>query len=113
MKINRFSPLQQARIDIAGFTLRVLREPTALANLTLWTESEDFDPEFAEFAEVRTFDARRRPYEEFATGACVYNLGVDHRFYGAIWRMSLSVTCRAPISKEGPQSQAIVRPYGR
>ncbi len=89
MKIHWFSPLEPASTDIAHYTRRVLAELTARARVTLWTEQADWDKRLENFCEVRTLDALQVDWAELnRADMCVYNIGNNPLFHGAIWQVS-------------------------
>src|ERR1043166_7321819 len=91
MKINWFSPLQPAKTEIAGATLRVLPALAKRAVVTLWTDESEWDKRFTEFAEIRSFDPADPPFDELRGGPCFYNIGNDQRYHTSIWQISQKV----------------------
>jgi glycosyltransferase involved in cell wall biosynthesis len=89
MKLNWFSPLPPAATDIAHFTTRVLPALSARADITVWTDQTDFDPNLKQLAGVRKFEPDRVKWEELnRADACIYNLGNNPLFHGAIWQLA-------------------------
>jgi glycosyltransferase involved in cell wall biosynthesis len=89
MKLNWFSPLPPAATDIAHFTTRVLPALSASADVTLWTDQTDFDPNLKQLASVRKYEPDRVKWEELnRADVCIYNLGNNPLFHGAIWQLA-------------------------
>jgi glycosyltransferase involved in cell wall biosynthesis len=89
MRLNWFSPLPPALTDIAHFTTRVLPELSARADVTLWTDQAHVEPGIAQFAEVWRFELGCVNWEDLnRADACIYNLGNNPLFHGAIWHLA-------------------------
>ena len=89
MKLHWFSPLPPARTDIAHYTARVLGALAARADVTLWTDQTHWDASLGRRAEVRRFRADHFPWAELNRGGvCVYHIGNNPLFHGAIWQVS-------------------------
>jgi glycosyltransferase involved in cell wall biosynthesis len=89
MKLNWFSPLPPARTDIAHYTARVLPALSQLAEVTLWTEQREWDRSLEDQATVRSFRLERMPWSELnRADACIYQIGNNPLFHGAIWQVS-------------------------
>jgi len=89
MKLNWFSPLPPAPTDIAHLTTRVLPALAARAEVTLWTNQSDFDPNLKQLAAVRRLEPGRVKWEDLnRADACIYNLGNNPLFHGAIWQLA-------------------------
>ena len=95
MKLNWFSPLPPAATDIAHFTMRVLPALSRRADVTLWTVSQAGASggasveALSKLADVRTFDPNRVPWEDLnRADACIYNIGNNPVFHGAIWQVA-------------------------
>jgi len=95
MKLNWFSPLPPAATDIAHFTMRVLPALSQRADVTLWTvlqagASGGASVEaLSKLADIRTFDPNRVPWEDLnRADACIYNIGNNPVFHGAIWQVA-------------------------
>jgi glycosyltransferase involved in cell wall biosynthesis len=89
MKLNWFSPLPPAATDIAHFTTRVLPALSSRADVILWTDQTDFDPNLNRLASVQKYEPDRVKWEELnRADACIYNLGNNPLFHGAIWQLA-------------------------
>jgi glycosyltransferase involved in cell wall biosynthesis len=89
MKLNWFSPLPPARTDIAHYTTRVLPALSRLAEVTLWTDQREWDQRLRKTVEVRPFRLDRMPWAELnRADACIYQIGNNPLFHGAIWQIS-------------------------
>jgi glycosyltransferase involved in cell wall biosynthesis len=89
MKLHWFSPLPPARTDIAHFTRRILPALAARADVTLWTDQAEWDPELSTYAEVRPYSIATAPFRELnAGGVAFYNLGNSLKFHDSIYHLS-------------------------
>ncbi len=95
MKLNWFSPLPPAATDIAHFTMRILPALSQRADVRLWTVSQARGSASAsvealsKLADIRTFDPDRVPWEDLnRADACIYNIGNNPVFHGAIWQVA-------------------------
>lgn len=89
MKLNWFSPLPPARTDIAHYTTRVLAALREYAEVTLWTDQDQWDRSLEEYAEVRRYKLRRIEWAELNRGdMSLYHLGNNPLFHGSIWQVS-------------------------
>jgi glycosyltransferase involved in cell wall biosynthesis len=82
MKINWFSPVGPAPTDIANFTQRVMPCLQKQLEVTVWTDTDDFDPDFLPGLEIRSCRDLDRSWPEinFADFS-LYNIGNDARFH--------------------------------
>jgi glycosyltransferase involved in cell wall biosynthesis len=85
MKINWFSPLPPAKTDIANFTARVVPALSHHAEITLWTEQQDWDVAAVSCCDVRRFDPAVVP--DLDDGINVFNSGNNVEFHLGIWRV--------------------------
>jgi glycosyltransferase involved in cell wall biosynthesis len=98
MKLNWFSPLPPAATDIAHFTTRLLPALAARAEVTLWTVSgarpsgrarADFVSTHSKLPDIRAFNPNRVKWAELnRADACIYNIGNNPLFHGAIWQVA-------------------------
>lgn len=89
MKINWFSPLPPAKTDIAHYTTRVLPALSVLADVTLWTDQNDWDRTLANDVDVQVFRLGRIPWVELnRADANFYNIGNNPLFHSSIWQIS-------------------------
>jgi glycosyltransferase involved in cell wall biosynthesis len=89
MKLNWFSPLPPAPTDVGHFTMRVLPALAARADVTLWTDQPKWDAALKKFAEVRSYNLKRIPWADLnRAGVCIYNIGNNPLFHGAIWQIA-------------------------
>ncbi|HMF54832.1 MAG TPA: glycosyltransferase [Pyrinomonadaceae bacterium] len=89
MKINWFSPLEPASTDIAHYTGRVLPALIKRARVTVWTDQAEWDKRLEDFCEVRRFNPSKVDWAEMnRADMCVYNIGNNPLFHGAIWQLS-------------------------
>jgi len=89
MKLNWFSPLAPAKTDIAHYTKRLLPELARIADVTLWTDQNNWDRELEALAQVKSYRLDRMPWVELNRGELTYyNLGNNPDFHGNIWHAS-------------------------
>jgi glycosyltransferase involved in cell wall biosynthesis len=89
VKLNWFSPLPPASTDIAHYTTRVLPALASRAEVTLWTDQEDWDAALKRYAEVRRYSPERVPWAELnRADMSVYHIGNNPLFHGSIWQLS-------------------------
>jgi glycosyltransferase involved in cell wall biosynthesis len=89
MKLNWFSPLPPAPTDIAHYTTRVLAALCARAEVTLWTDSREWDDALNRHASVRVFQPASIRWEELnRADMSIYHIGNNPLFHGAIWQVS-------------------------
>ncbi len=55
MNINWFSPISPAKTDIAYYTARVLKALSARAQITLWTDCDEWDVSLKTYADVQVY----------------------------------------------------------
>ena len=88
MKLNWFFHCHR-RTDIAHYTARVLPALSQIAKVTLWTEQREWDRSLEDQATVRSFRLERMPWSEInRADACIYQIGNNPLFHGAIWQVS-------------------------
>lgn len=88
MKLNWFSPLPPASTDIANYSARVLPALAEHAQVTLWSDKPEWDPQLEQWATVRHFTPDNPPWHAMnQADISLYNIGNDRRFHGAIWRI--------------------------
>jgi glycosyltransferase involved in cell wall biosynthesis len=92
MKLNWFSPIPPAATDIGHFTARVLPSLTQHAEITLWTAPEaraSARAALSKLADVRVLNPDDITWEDLnRADACIYNLGNNPIFHGAIWQVA-------------------------
>lgn len=89
MKINWFSPLPPTSSGIADYTVRLLPFLRERAEVTLWTDQQEWDEALDKICEVCVFDPGRVPWHEMnRADATVYHMGNHPHYHGAIWRVS-------------------------
>jgi glycosyltransferase involved in cell wall biosynthesis len=90
MKINWFSPLPPARTDIAHYTQRVLPALSARADVTLWTDINEWSKDLERYAEVRLYHPDTMDWAAVNRADCTfYHIGNNRLFHGAIWETCL------------------------
>lgn len=91
MKINWFSPLPPARTSIADdYLVGILPALVKRAEVTLWTDQSNWEPNLENLARVRRYDPRRMDWPELhEADVTFYNIGNNHLFHAAIWQVSL------------------------
>jgi glycosyltransferase involved in cell wall biosynthesis len=88
MKINWFSPLPPARTDIASYTKLLLPFLCEQAEVSLWTDQKEVDPDVAKHARIQRFsDLPDWPTLNRAD-ITFYNMGNNYAFHGSTWRVS-------------------------
>lgn len=89
MKLNWFSPLPPARSGIADYTLGVLPALTKYAEVTLWTDQSEWNPEIEKYAPVRQYQPDRIDWRELnRADLSFYHIGNNHLFHASIWQVS-------------------------
>lgn len=89
MKINWFSPLPPARTGIAWYTAALLPSLCREAEVTLWTQQAEWDPQLEDLAPVRRFQPSSPPWSELnRADASIYQLGNNVRFHAGILAVS-------------------------
>ena len=88
MRVHWFSPLPPERTDISDFTARIVPFLSRMADLTLWTCSDNPRRDLEEFCPIRHFDLQEPDWTELNQGVPVYNLGNNTRFHEQIWKIS-------------------------
>jgi glycosyltransferase involved in cell wall biosynthesis len=91
MKLNWFSPLPQARTDIAHYTMRVLPALTRRAEILLWTDQNEWDPMLEKYATVRYYQPEHMRWAELNhSDMNIYHIGNNASAHGSIWQVSRS-----------------------
>lgn len=91
MKINWFSPLPPLLTGIADHTARILPHLSAISEVTLWTDQEDWDKGLERYAAVRHYTPQDIDWVELNRGdIAVYNIGNNTKFHVPMWRISKS-----------------------
>lgn len=90
MKVNWFSPLPPAKSGIAVDFLRtILPALTSRADVTLWTDQNEWAKSLDSSARVLTFRLNDMPWVELnRADITFFNLGNNHLFHGTIWEVS-------------------------
>jgi len=89
MKINWFSPLPPARTGIADYTFGILPELARRAEVTLWTDRSEWDPELQKYAAVRQYQPARIDWVELNRAELsFYHIGNNHLHHASIWQVS-------------------------
>lgn len=90
MKLNWFSPLPPAKSGIAvDFFRTILPALTARADVTLWTDQNEWASSLENHARVRTYQLSDLPWLELnRADVTFFNLGNNHLFHGTIWEVS-------------------------
>jgi glycosyltransferase involved in cell wall biosynthesis len=90
MKINWFCPLPPAKTSIADdYLVGILPSLAKHAEVTLWTDQDDWHRKLEQFARVRSYDPRRMSWPELHhADVTFYNIGNNHLFHASIWQVS-------------------------
>lgn len=90
MKLNWFSPLPPAKSGIAVDFFRTIMPALATrADVTLWTDQNEWARSLENHARVRTFGLNDMPWVELnRADVTFFNLGNNHLFHGTIWEVS-------------------------
>jgi len=89
MRLNWFSPLPPAKTEIAHYTKRLLPYLRQKAEITLWTDQSEWDPELEDYSTVRQYRAEQPNRAEFnLADANIYHLGNNTPFHSMIWQTS-------------------------
>lgn len=88
MRINWFSPLPPSHTEIAQSTWRLLPALCAAAEVTLWTDQEQWHSGLERYAAVRRFKAAGMDWAALnSADATFYNIGNNSQFHSEIWRV--------------------------
>lgn len=88
MKINWFSPLPPAMTDIAHYTARILASLREHAEIVLWTDQAEWEPDLERIAPVRRYEPERILWDDLNRGdVTIFNIGNNTRFHSAIWQV--------------------------
>jgi predicted nicotinamide N-methyase len=89
MKINWFSPLPPAKTGIALVTQTMIPALRKRAELTLWTDQQEWDRGLERSVRVRYFEPERPPWSELNEADLnFYNLGNSPIFHKGTWEVS-------------------------
>jgi glycosyltransferase involved in cell wall biosynthesis len=89
MHMNWFSPLNARGTEIANHTARTLPALSALAEVTLWTVEDSWEPNLERYACVRRYVRERPPWTEMNQADInIYQLGNNAAYHGPIWEIS-------------------------
>ena len=89
MKWNWFCPLPPAKTGIADYAAKILPSFGAHAELTLWTDQDEWDPSIARYGTVRRYDAARVPWGDLNRADLnIYHIGNHPDFHGGIWQVA-------------------------
>jgi glycosyltransferase involved in cell wall biosynthesis len=89
MKLNWFSPLPPIRSGIAAVSDALIPAFKKHAQVTYWTDQEQWEPRIDHEIEVRRFDARRPPTAELnCADLNFYNIGNHRLYHQGIWMVS-------------------------
>ncbi|WP_373480553.1 glycosyltransferase [Geminocystis sp.] len=89
MRINWFSPLPQKKTDIANYTQRIIPYLQSKANVTLWTNQQEWSKEIEKYASVKQYKLEEMPWFELNQGDVnIYHIGNNASFHGEIWHIS-------------------------
>lgn len=90
MKINWFSPVLPDRSGIASVTSNLLPVMSSQAELTLWTNNENYDRELEQYAKIQHYhNANYWHYGDLQllndADATIYNIGNNAGYHSNIW----------------------------
>jgi glycosyltransferase involved in cell wall biosynthesis len=89
LKLNVFSPLPPLRSEIANHTAHVLPPLGRMAEVTVWTSQESWDPVEAEGVRVRRYRPDAVPWGELNDAdATFFNIGNNTGLHGDIFRVA-------------------------
>ena len=90
MKINWFCPLPPAKTSIADdYLVGIVPSLSKHAEVTLWTDQDNWHRKLEQFARVRSYDPRRMSWPELHhADVTFYNIGNNHLFHASIWQVS-------------------------
>lgn len=89
MKWNWFCPLPPAKTGIADYAAKILPFLRAHAEITLWTDQEQWEPSVAPDGPVRRYDPESISWSELNRGDLnIYHIGNNPDFHGAIWQVA-------------------------
>jgi len=90
MKINWFCPLPPARTSVADdYLVGILPSLSKHAELTLWTDQDNWDRSLEKLAAIRHFDPNRISWVDLQQADVIfYNIGNNYVFHASIWQVS-------------------------
>lgn len=89
MKLNWFSPLPPAQTGIADYTAQLLPFLCAQAEVTLWTDQEQWDRSLEKLATVRPYRGDQISWHELnQADLTVYHMGNNRLTHGGLWQIS-------------------------
>lgn len=90
MKLAWFTPLPPAQTEIGNVSARLLPQLSEAFDLTVFTETVDFDKGLARFAPIIPFNSDRVNWKTVhAAGHPVYHVGNNYHFHCEIIRMAM------------------------
>jgi len=88
MKINWLSPLLPSKTAIADYAHQVLRALSQRAEIAIWTDQSEWDPNIEKFGRVHPFSGTPCWHEFNQADATFYNIGNNNAFHESIWEVS-------------------------
>jgi glycosyltransferase involved in cell wall biosynthesis len=89
MKLNWFSPLPPARTGIADYTFGILPALSSRAEVSLWTDRNEWDPALEKYAKIRHYQPERVDWVELNRAELsFYHIGNNHLHHASIWQVS-------------------------
>lgn len=90
MKLAWFTPLPPAQTEIGNVSARLLPQLSKAFDLTVFTETVDFDKGLARFARIIPFSSEQVDWKSVhAAGHPVYHVGNNYHFHCEIIRMAM------------------------
>jgi glycosyltransferase involved in cell wall biosynthesis len=89
MKIHWFSPLPPAKTGIALCTEALLPALRERADVTVWTDQQEWNSQLDQLVHVRRFDPENPPWTDLnKADLTFYNIGNNSRFHKGTWEIS-------------------------
>jgi hypothetical protein len=89
VKINWFSPLPPAMTDVANYAVRVLAVLQEHAEVTLWTDQTEWEPDMEKTIPVRYYEPGQVAWDDLnRSDLSIFNIGNDPLCHGAILQVA-------------------------
>jgi len=87
MRLHWFSPLPPSNTNIANYTLHCIPSLAELAEITVWTSSDQSELGIEEYCEIRQYHPDELNWHELNQGIAVYHIGNNAEFHREIWQV--------------------------
>jgi len=89
VNLHWFSPVPPSKSGIADWTAGLLPALASRAQVTVWTQQQEWDIELSRYATIRSLNDETWSWSDFANAdCCLYNIGNNAQFHGRILDIS-------------------------